>query len=423
MGAVAAVVIYTVLAIFAIFSPAKSVRRNTVTATLLTFLLVHSEVRQTTIALLLVLIAHVVLIMRTRRVPIPPLALAGFVLWMSMRSMLAVNQLEDLGIYAVTGVVLCLTAGTIFELGEEAVGALKATTAVTIVVEFTVAVGERFFSLPALWPRRDGVTYFVDGSNNLWEGLGGRAMGSLGWAITLGEVVAILTILAAWFFLRSWNPAWLLLAGAGLFTIFLSGTRTGLLMLIGAAIIAALSRRSRLWGIFAVAFVVIILAAGSQMVALDWLGFDGDLETSRSVTHRRLVSESFLPLFVQAPLNVLFGHGYDAVPQMLLDGTIQGAPGVPVTDNEFVRTMAGLGAVGIALWAAASFVALVRGPAVTRALIVAISIGAFSYDIFSWRSMLFLTVSIFALNLHPDSSSQSSSYEELETKSVQPHKT
>ncbi|MFD5213459.1 O-antigen ligase family protein [Microbacterium sp. NPDC058345] len=394
-----AISIYGVLGAIPLMSPVRRARQITVVSTLLIFLLVHTEVEYSAAALLIAFAVNALLAIRLGEVAAVPLFVAAALVWTALRQWFAAPSVDELGVQMVTVAVMLLLAGNVRRLGKDVIWSLQVTVAVTVVLQLTFAVGERFFGLNAPWPRRDGVTFNIVGSNNLWEGLGGRAMGSLGWAITLGQVAALCAILSVWFFARSKRWSWMVAAFSAVFVVLLSGTRTGLLMIAAAGAVALVSRLKNLWITVLLTLATLTVVAAGPLFFGDVFGFGADSEGTRSVEHRRLVSGSIPDLLTQPSGAVLFGHGYDEVPSLLTEGIIQGAPGVPVTDNEIIRTLAGLGIVGAALWGAAFVVAFIRGHVVVRALAVALLIGAASYDSLTWRSLLALSVVILSMNV------------------------
>ncbi|MFD5224630.1 hypothetical protein ACFWHT_03325 [Microbacterium sp. NPDC058342] len=393
-----AILAYGVLGLIAIFSPLRRARQVVVVVTFLMFVLVHTEVEQSAVALLVALAINAFVVMRLGGTAGVPVFLGCALVWAGLREVFAAAQLEAIAVPIITALVLILLGGHVRRLGSDIVWSLQVIVVVTVVVQFISGIGERFLGANAPWPRRDGVTFNIVGSNNLWPELGGRAMGTMGWAITLGQMMAVCVVLAVWFFLRSRRWPWLLIAAGGVMVILLSGTRTGLLMVAAALLVALVARAKRIW----VALLLTIGAVGAIAVGPlflgDLFGFGGDVEGTRSVEHRRLVSGSIPDLLGQSFGSVLFGHGYDSVPGLLESGVIHGVAGVPVTDNEFIRTLAGLGLLGVLLWAGAFVFAFLRGTVVIRALVAALLVGAASYDTLTWRSLLITTVVVLSMN-------------------------
>lgn len=408
MTELSAILAYGILGAAALLAPLHRARQMAVVSTVLVFVLVHTEVTQSAAALFVALGINVLVSLRVHDLPAAPVLLGAVVMWTAGRQTLAVPEIGEGGVYVVTAMVLLLLAGHVRRLGRDVVWSLQVIVAVTVVIQLISALGERLLAWDAPWPRRDGVTYNIGGSNNLWPELGGRAMGTLGWAITLGQMMALCAIMAFWFFVRSRRWGWLALTGAAVFVVFLSGTRTGLLMIAAAAVIGLVVRVKKLWAVLVLGSAVLAVIVVGPLVVGDLFGFGADVEGTRSVQHRRLVSGSIPGLLNQSTGSVIFGHGYDAVPGLLASGVIHGVEGAPVTDNELIRTLAGLGILGVGLWAGAFITAFIRGSALTRALVVALIVGGASYDILTWRSLLVLVVLILSMELRPQAKSRRS---------------
>lgn len=391
-----------VATLLAVLAPRRLASAYAVGGSLLVVLLVHIEfdAQLYAVAVASLVVLNMVAWLRMgspRTLTLPQFAFLG---WMGISPALHATGPGDLVRGVALAALLVLFAANTVALRSELVAVLRVVTGIVLPLEALLATLERFAGMNAIWPRRGGMVFRADGVNNLWNDAGGRALGTMGWAITLGEVTAILTVLATWFFFTTRRVFWLGSAVLGIYVIALSGTRTAIIMLIAAgtcAVFLTAWRRIVSFGVGMIGITVLLLLYAPELPAM--LGFGERSAGSSSVLHRQAVLDSAGNLILRNPLEAIFGSGYSSVPDLFTQGVLVGSGGTVVVDNEYVRSLAALGIIGIGLLVLVAVGALVRGPTVTRVLVVTVLVGATSYDIFSWSSLLLLSVVVLSMDL------------------------
>lgn len=397
-----------VLAITSCVASHRLVREFAVAGSLLIVMLVHTEFNSTVSAFAVVglVLVNVVACIRVGEVALPNRWLVAALCWFYGVTALHQHGSSHLAATFLTLAATLCFAGHVTALGRRAIRPLTWVVATVLIVNGVSAIRERFFGSNAIWPRRDGVTLKLNGINTLWEGAGGRAMGTLGWAITLGVVCAAFVVIAVWLTWTRRSLFWAVVCGLGSFTILLSGTRTALLMLALAVILALLYATRRLVLLVPIAAIGALIVAASAVNVRSIFGFGEAATDTSSVEHRTAVWKAVPHLLTDRPFSdVIVGNGYPHANALLHNGAIPHAGTVPVFDNEVARSLIGIGLLGLFLFAAACIKTARQSGKLGFILACAIVLGSLSYDILTWSSITLLLVFVLSLRTttHPES--------------------
>lgn len=336
-----------------------------------------------------------------------PFVLIAFLLWSAIVG--AINApFSMVLLYLATGSMLVLLALAVPGATRRGGEIFLPFFAIVVLFEFLVGVGEQFFGTLAMWPRADGSDLITHRSNSVAPFLLGRAMGSASQPIPYGILVGFCVLVCVWYLVMK-RRYWLLLPTAlGGAALVFSGTRNAILgVLVGIAVWFLL----QFWRKRLVVIPFLALAAIGAPVAV-YVGFlaGGDeLANSSSLVHRLGILETAGNLFQRAPMDVLFGTGFSSIKGLIESGLISGADGLTVIDQEFVRTLAGTGIVGLALLLVTLALGFLRGSQLTRILIAFLAVGFIAFDSLSWRLIQTLFVFVvsygygLALRRDPDS--------------------
>ena len=268
--------------------------------------------------------------------------------------------------------------------------------AIVLVFEFLIGFAEQFFGWKAMWPRADGTDNISHRVNAIAPILVGRSMGSAAQPIPYGMLIAFCVIVCLWFAVRNRSRTLWILVAVGLVGMVFAGTRSAFVALAVALAVLALTsikwRRATLIAA-AVAVLSLVVAAGGVVA---YLSRSGALTTD-SFIHRAGILGTAGGLLTRNPPDVIFGSGYQSVETLLKSGVVRGAPGIYVFDEEFIRTLACLGVIGLALLVATFVRGIAIGNGLSRTLTAFIAVSFFTFDGFSWRVIdCLLVISIAA---------------------------
>ncbi|MBB2958447.1 O-antigen ligase family protein [Pseudoclavibacter helvolus] len=375
-----------------------------VVATVLLAIGVHSEFTEISRAIVLAC-TSLALLIGIIRFPRPvyaksPFAVYAFGAVFAVLSIVHAASVPAMIIYLLLGTTICLLAAAASRLGQQRNRVLAVIAASVIVSQFVVSVADVFFKVSNPWPRRDGVTFRQVGLNNLLTDLGGRAMGTTGFSITLGLVIA-LCIVACFYLAGTYRKYWFVwsaLAAIGVATIFLSGTRTALVMLLAAGGVWALRSFKLSHSAFYILLggIAVGLFESLRIAVLEWTGLGGQLEQTASYQHRTGVFASAVNLLDRDVSSLFFGDGPGYVAEALSSGVVTGYGRISVFDNDYLRILASYGLVLLI-----AFVVMLARGIFNRDIYVsmsatAIAVGAFAYDITTWFSLLVFMVFVLA---------------------------
>lgn len=284
---------------------------------------------------------------------------------------------------------------------------------VAVPVQFVASVLDVHFGVRNLWPRRGTDRYRQVGLNNMLPSLEGRAMGTTGYAITLGLIITLLFVICVYlaFRYRRFAIVWGALAACAGYTIVLSGTRTTLAMLAAAAAVwvirsFSVTRSIIYLGLGTIAWFVV--PAVWQRVT-EWLGFGAGLEYTASYQHRTGVLESAAQLFERGWLSVLFGDGPGYVAYALTTGVIDGYGNISVFDNDYLRMLAAFGVILMVAFVAMFIVGVFNRDKFVSVMSATAATAAFAFDTTTWNViMVFMVLAVslgkrreLAINLIP----------------------
>lgn len=306
--------------------------------------------------------------------------------WVAVMSSLTANHTVSALTYGAWSIALALTAACANALGDHLVALMDRLAPALILIEFLFAVREVIIRGTAIWPRRDGVSLNVLGENNLLPGIDVRAMGSTGYAITLGEIAAILACYCGFRAIETKLTRFWIAAILGIATIILSGTRTGLFMVAAAAATSLFLSKHR--GVrTATVLIGLPLFAFLMTKWIPVLLSDSVFISSSSVTHRIFGLTSVEALLGRPGLTALFGSGPSSIAGLFETGTLGAYDGISVFDNEFLRTLTSYGVLGFFLLILVLIVAFRHQTIAKRSLLIALVVGMATYDVFTWNSL------------------------------------
>lgn len=259
-----------------------------------------------------------------------------------------------------------------------------------IVIEFIIGFLEEVFRTGALWPRANETDLITHRVNEVLPFLAGRAMGSTAQPIPYGVLVGFAVIVCVWFAVRYHSKIIYALSGVGLITMVFAGTRSAFLALGGVGVIWLLmkARWKRSTMVWVVGGVIVLGAAGAIAVGVS----DPSMLATNSFQHRAGILTTAGNLLARDPLSVLLGTGYSSIQSIIDGGVVHGVKGIDVFDQEYVRTLAALGVVGLVLLIASIVRGIARGTELTRLLIVFIAFSFLFFDGLSWRLIAVLFV-------------------------------
>lgn len=304
------------------------------------------------------------------------------------------TSLEQIGLYVVEGAGYVLFAIALASIGKDRWRVLPAIVGTFIVVELITSVLDVHRGHNNIWPRRDGVTFRQVGLNSIWSALEGRAMGTTGFAITLGIASAVAFICCLFFMASHGRHALLWVAGAAasLYLIVLSGTRTALVMLVFAFIVWIVRsfRLSRIIYYLAFVSVAVIVFAPLRLALAEWFGVGTTLEATASYQHRTGVLDSAGVLFDRDFGSVLFGDGPSLVSDLLSTGAVSGYGDIAVFDNDYLRLFAAYGLVTVVSFIVAIACGVFSRDPLCSVVSTALAVAAFAFDVTSWHSLTIL---------------------------------
>lgn len=288
------------------------------------------------------------------------------------------------------GLLLSVSAA----IGMEAVWAVARVAPMIIVVELIFAMNEVLLGGEAPWPRRDQTTYSVEGTNHLLDGFDVRAMGTTGYVITLGILMACLLVLCVWVYADSRKKRYLLFAALAAGVIGLSGTRTAAIAsLVGILVLIVLR-----WKIGSILSTLLVLplafVTSDRRAVLELLGFGEQITDTRSYEHRFGLLENASSLLTLPSDELVFGNGETGAKELVSSGFLGGVAEVGTFDNQYIRMAATFGLIGLALTVIILLTAMVRGPRIVQAVVACLAVSMGAYDVLSWMS-LFVVFTIF----------------------------
>lgn len=262
---------------------------------------------------------------------------------------------------------------------------------IAILVEFFIAAGEQFFGLKALWPRVDGSDDISSRYNALAPFLVGRSMGTTSYGIPLGILAGLTLVCCVWLLFTRKKAIYIVFAGLAGLTMLFSGTRTSFLAAGVCAIawlLGSMTVKRLGWYV-----PVLVGLSGALLLSnpLELVGLS-DIGSTQSYQHRFGVFESIPNLLSRAPMEVLFGTGYQSISGLLASGEITGISGLTVLDQEFTRQLAGAGVIGLGILIWVIISGLKRGDFLSRLLILYMVVFFLSFDFLSWRMLFVLFI-------------------------------
>lgn len=347
----------------------------------------------------------------------PPLAYILFVTLFCGWRIISIDSLEGVAFAALSLAAFVLVGFGAASIDLESPSnrriALRIATA-TLTVLTSLAAYEVLLGGRAVWPRNDGFTYRLVGTNEIVPFFQARGMATLSYAITLGLVIAVLTVVARSLAEETDRRRGLVLI-IGVFGVLLSGTRSA----AGGLVLALLAVRAQSRSAGATLYVIGVAAVSVFIFAGSASSIVGSGFTAEdSYVHRLGIYESIPNLFSRPLAEVLFGGGTQSIQRLFNDGSLQGIPGILVTDSEYVRQFAAYGMVGVGLFVATTLRPLIGksrtlfGPAM-----VVFLVGALFFDLFTWRSLMVLWAVLVCLPGKPLSAAKSN---KLESTAKQP---
>ncbi|PQZ87729.1 hypothetical protein CQ018_17440 [Arthrobacter sp. MYb227] len=347
------------------------------------------------------IISIIFAIFRTNReIRLPPWPLLAFLIvpiFASIGSSTSVGQMLDRGLESAFLIALSIAVAS----SDNVIRRFARKPAVWLLFFlFILSANELLLDGQALWPRYDGVTYRLEAVNHLIDVIRVRAMASTGYSITLGIVAGILLIIVCTEWTRARIFSILLALCAGLFVVFAAGSRTATIGLLIVLLFWVLKMRG--WKRIVLAPIVatgaIAFVAPRGISSLNALGIDENTANSESFAHRAGVLKSVSGLMQRDIGNVLFGGGDGAARTAFTSGLVAGVEGITVFDNQYLRTLAVSGIIGLVLLIITIISLLVRGNKYQKSLIIFFAISMTTYDIFTWTSIYVLFVLVAASN-------------------------
>lgn len=319
-----------------------------------------------------------------------PYVLIGFILWSTVVGSFGAPMALVL-LYVATGVLLILLVLAVIRAVEQGHNVYLPFFAVVLVFEFVVGFGEEFLGTHAMWPRADGTDNISHRVNEVIPLLVGRAMGSTSQPIPYGMLLGACVVVCLWFAARSRSKLLWVLAGIGLVGMLFAGTRSSFVALAVVLVF---------WAVMTVKWrPLTILLTVSAVVALALIGGvlllsagNWSVLNTASFLHRAGVLSTSGNLLTRSPVDVIFGSGYASVETLMKTGVVHGVPGIYVFDEEFIRTLACLGIVGLVVLVTTFVRGIVVGDQLSRLLIVFLALSFLSFDGYSWRLIACLFV-------------------------------
>jgi len=202
--------------------------------------------------------------------------------------------------------------------------------------------------------------------------------------------VGFAVVVCLWFAVRTKSAALYTAAGLGLVTMVFAGTRSAFVTLAGVLVLWALMRIR--WRKSAYIWVVAAVVGVAAVMAILVVFMNSAVLATASFQHRAGILSTAGNLLGRDPLQVVFGTGYASIPDLLAHGIVSGVKGITVFDEEFVRTAAAMGLVGLGLLVAVIVRGIVKGTELTRLLILFVAGTFLFFDGFSWRLIAMLFV-------------------------------
>lgn len=312
-----------------------------------------------------------------------PLILIVFTVWCAVIGSIG-SPIKLVLLNLGTGALLFLLAVAVVGAANRKKNFLLPLFTIIIVFEVLMGLAEEFLGLKAMWPRANGTDLIGHRVNSIVPFLAGRAMGSTSQPIPYGMLLGFGVVVCIWFAVRR-SSRWLYaVAAIGLVGMLFAGTRSAFVGLFAAlALWLILAVRKRLILLIP---VLAVMAIGSVVAFLLVVrSADQSLLASDSVVHRLGILETASNLLKRGLTDLLFGSGYQSMGDLIRKGVVHGVVGIDVFDEEFVRTFASVGLIGLLLLLATVILGLIHGNTLSRLLIVFISVGFFTFDALSWR--------------------------------------
>lgn len=321
---------------------------------------------------------------------VPNLWLIGFILYSSGMQLFAAE-----GLYAwflfLSAVVYVLLSFLVSQQQMNGSYALLFALPIVILIQLSIATAEEFLGMKALWPLTNGTDVITHRVNPIAPWLPGRAMGSTSHPIPLGMLMGASLVLCIWVAMKVRRRfAWLFVMLAAVAILF-SGTRNAVLAVLLAVAYwfssQAGSKRLPIYvlgGAFGAIFVL--------SVDPDSLPGMAGFYSSESYIHRLHVLEFLPELFNRPILEVIFGSGYDSIAALLQSSTFSGGTGIQVFDQEYVRTFAAIGLLGLLLLMMAIVEGFRRGNVPSRLMLVFLCVNFASFDALNWNLLMTLFV-------------------------------
>jgi hypothetical protein len=173
------------------------------------------------------------------------------------------------------------------------------------------------------------------------------------------------------------------LAAIGLVPLLLSGTRSAVVALLVALLVGFLTSLQKGWATVATVWFgllgIIILMSGAVDAILN-----PDVASSASFVHRTSVIESAARL-IDRPLDqAVFGSGGSSIDELFASGVVQGFQGLFFFDNQWIRSLALSGLVGMAILGVMFVVGIKRSDDLRRLLLIQLLVMTFSFDVMTW---------------------------------------
>ena len=247
-----------------------------------------------------------------------------------------------------------------------------------VAVQLLLGVLEAYGGLPPTWGVRntDRVNPFVDGALP-------RVQGTLGHPITYSLVMVVAMVVGLTRFApRSFSMHALCLVG-GAVGFFLSGTRSGVVAIMLALGVYALSHRRFSTALRAGAIIAGLGAAVYTQRERLWKLTTEALD-SGSFQHRTGIIADADRLLHQDRDVLMFGHGLSSTYELFRIGVLRTPDQFKVVDNTFIYLVATAGLVGLVLFALLLASLFARPSVAGRTVVIAYGAYCFSFDIVGW---------------------------------------
>ncbi|MGH1549373.1 hypothetical protein ACRAWB_09450 [Leifsonia poae] len=318
-----------------------------------------------------------------------PWVLAAFLAWSGIAGSFG-SPVKLVLLNVATVVLLMLFAVAVVGAGSRSRNVFLPLFPIVIVVELAIGIWEEVLRAPAPWPRANGTDVISHRVNEVLPLLPGRAMGTTAQPIPYGVLVGFAVVVCLWFAVRTKSAALYTAAGLGLVTMVFAGTRSAFVTLAGVLVLWALMRIR--WRKSALIWVVAAVVGVAAVMAILVVFMNSAVLATASFQHRAGILSTAGNLLGREPLQVVFGTGYASIPDLLAHGIVSGVKGITVFDEEFVRTAAAMGLVGLGLLVAVIVRGIVKGTELTRLLILFVAGTFLFFDGFSWRLIAMLFV-------------------------------